>query len=397
MNKRSLKDVPIERGQRVLVRVDFNVPMDGGKITDDTRIRGALPTLQYLIDKGARLVVMSHLGRPKGKPAPEFRMDAVAQRLGELLGQPVRKADDCIGPGVEGQVDQLQPGQVLVLENVRFHPQEQENDSGFAQKLARLGDLFVNDAFGSAHNAEASVEAVAHYLPSAAGFLMAKELDTLGGVLDRPQRPFAAILGGSKVQDKIGVIDNLLPKVDTLLLGGGMAFTFLKAQGYEIGKSLLDAEFLEEAKRIIQSAKGKGQRLELPSDVVVTDNFKNPTVVRTVSAREIPADMQGVDIGPETIRRYQEILRGAKTVVWNGPMGVFENPKFAGGTRALAETLADSSGKGASVIIGGGDSAAAVTQMGFADRMTHISTGGGASLEFLEGKTLPAVAALQDR
>jgi phosphoglycerate kinase len=395
MNKKTLEDVDV-RDKRVLMRVDFNVPQDdGGAITDDTRIRAALPTIRYLVQRGARLILMSHLGRPKGTD-PKWRLDPVARRLTELLGQPVKKVDDCVGPEVEAAVQALPPGQVLLLENVRFHPEEEKNDPAFAARLAKLGDLFVNDAFGAAHRAHASTEGVARHLPAVSGFLLAKELEKLGGALNDPKRPFVAILGGAKVADKIGVIENLLPRVDALLLGGGMAYTFLKAQGAEIGNSLLDAGHLEAAKETLRRAKERGRRLELPLDVVITDSFKNPTTHRTVPVTGIPADMEGVDIGPETVRRFREILRDAKTVVWNGPMGVFENPLFAEGTRAIAETLGQISQTDANVIIGGGDSAAAVEQMGFAAQMDHISTGGGASLEFLEGKTLPGVAALQD-
>lgn len=391
MNKKTVQDVDV-RDKRVLVRVDFNVPQDpSGAITDDTRIRAALPTLRYLLENGARVILVSHLGRPEGVD-PKWSLAPVAARLSELLGQPVQTASDCVGPEVEAAVKALESGQVLLLENVRFHPEEEKNDPEFAKQLASLAELYVNDAFGTAHRAHASTEGVAHYLPAVAGFLLGKELDVLGGVLHHPARPFVSILGGAKVKDKIGVIKNLLPTVDTLILGGGMAYTFLKAQGYEIGKSLLDAKHLEQAGKTLESPK-----VELPSDVLVTDHFQNPTKVETVAASAIPADLEGVDIGPETISRYQQILRGAKTVVWNGPMGVFENPQFANGTRTIAETLAEIAEQGANVIIGGGDSAAAVEQMGFADRMTHISTGGGASLEFLEGKTLPGVAALQDK
>jgi len=396
MNKKTLNDVDV-RGKRVLVRVDFNVPQDdSGAITDDTRIRAALPTLRHLLESGARVTLMSHLGRPKGVDE-KWRLNPVAQRLGELLGQPVQKVDDCIGPEVEAAVAALEPGQVLLLENVRFHPEEEKNAPAFAAQLAKLGDVYINDAFGTVHRAHASTEGVAHHLPGAAGFLLAKELEKLGGALANPVRPFVAVLGGAKVADKIGVIENLLPKVDTLIIGGGMAYTFLKAQGLEIGRSLLDAGHLEAAAETLRTVQEKGQRLELPTDVVIADSFKNPTRSETVAATAIPADMEGVDIGPETARRYQEILRGAKTVVWNGPMGVFELPQFAHGTRAIAETLAEVSQTDANVIIGGGDSAAAVEQMGLADKMDHISTGGGASLEFLEGKSLPGVAALQDR
>jgi phosphoglycerate kinase len=396
MNKKTVQDVDV-RGKRVLVRVDFNVPQDdSGAITDDTRIRAALPTIRYLVEQGARVILTSHLGRPKGVDE-KWRLHPVATRLSELLGTPVKKVNDCIGPEVEAVVNALEPGQVLLLENVRFHPEEEKNDPAFAKQLASLAELYVNDAFGAAHRAHASTEGVAHVLPGVSGFLMAKELEKLGGALNDPQRPFIAILGGAKVADKIGVIENLLPKVDALLLGGGMAYTFLKAQGKEIGKSLLDAGHLEAAGQTLAAVQGKGQRLELPTDVVIADDFKNPTTHRTVTVDAIPADMEGVDIGPDTVRRFREVLRDARTVVWNGPMGVFENPEFAKGTFAIAETLAEISEGEANVIIGGGDSAAAVEQMGFADRIDHISTGGGASLEFLEGKTLPGVAALQDR
>jgi phosphoglycerate kinase len=394
VNKKTVKDVDV-RDKRVLVRVDFNVPQDpSGAISDDTRIRAALPTLQYLLENGARVILMSHLGRPEGVD-DKWRLDPVAARLTELLGQPVKKVNDCIGAEVEAAAQAVGPGQVLLLENVRFHPEEEKNDPEFAQKLASLGDLFVNDAFGTAHRAHASTEGVAHHLPAVAGFLLGKELDVLGGVLTSPERPFVSILGGAKVKDKIGVIRNLLPQVDTLILGGGMAYTFLKAQGLEIGNSLLDSKHLEQAGKTL--AGEGGEKVQLPTDVIVADHFQNPTRSETVDTSAIPGDMEGVDIGPRTIAAYQEILRSAKTVIWNGPMGVFEHPQFAGGTRAIAETLAEVAESGASVIIGGGDSAAAVEQMGFADRMTHISTGGGASLEFLEGKTLPGVAALLDK
>jgi phosphoglycerate kinase len=396
MNKKTVEDVNVQ-GKRVLVRVDFNVPQDpSGAITDDTRIRAALPTLRYLIERGAHVILMSHLGRPTGV-TESLRLDPVAARLKELLGKPVQKAQDCIGPEVAAAAQALGEGEVLLLENVRFHPEEEANDPEFAKQLASLGEVFVNDAFGTAHRAHASTEGVARILPGVAGFLLAKELDVLGGVLTDPQRPFVAVLGGAKVKDKIGVIENLLPRVDTLIIGGGMAYTFLKAQGHEIGNSLLDEKRLEQSAKTLADAKVSGKRIELPSDVIVTDDFGNPTMADTVAVGEIPADREGVDIGPDTISRFNDVLANAKTVIWNGPMGVFENPKFAAGTRAVAETLAEAAEGGANVIIGGGDSAAAVEQMGFADRMTHISTGGGASLEFLEGRTLPGVAALQDK
>lgn len=402
MDKKTLHDIEV-REKRVLVRVDFNVPQDeAGAITDDTRIRAALPTLRHLMHHGARVIVMSHLGRPKGKTwqqrvDPKLRLDGVADRLSALLGRPVAKLGECVGPDVESAAEALSPGELLLLENVRFHAEEEANDAAFAGRLARLGEVFVNDAFGAAHRAHASTEGVARHLPGVAGFLMARELAKLGAVLNCPTHPFVTVLGGSKVSDKIGVIDNLLPQLDALLLGGGMAFTFLKAQGLEIGNSLLDAAHVEAAAETLSRAQREGRRIELPVDVVVTDDFKNPTFAETVSVDAIPVGQQGVDIGPETIRRFQEVLRTALTVVWNGPMGVFENPRFAQGTRAIAETLAEVSDGEANVIIGGGDSAAAVEQMGFAHRMDHVSTGGGATLEFLEGQTLPGVAALQDR
>jgi len=396
MAKKTIRDIDV-RGRRVLVRVDFNVPMDEGAITDDTRIRAALPTIRYLTENGARVVLMSHLeGRDKVDPK-SMSLAAAGARLCELLGQPVKTVGDCIGPEAEAAAEALAPGEVLLLENTRHHSGEKKNDPEFAAALAKLGDVYVNDAFGTAHRAHASTVGVAQLLEAAAGFLMIKELDVLGGALDEPQRPFVAILGGKKVQDKIKVIENLLPKVDTLIIGGGMAYTFLKAQGLEIGRSLLDSDFLPSANEVFEAARKHGCTLALPTDVVVTDHFKNPTVHRVVSADQIPANLEGVDIGPETITRYQELLKGAKTVVWNGPMGVFETPEFATGTRSIGETLAGIARTGANVIIGGGDSAAAVEQFGLADQMTHISTGGGASLEFLEGKTLPGVAALQDK
>lgn len=382
------------QGRRVLVRVDLNVPQDAaGVITDDTRIRAALPTLRFLLERGSRVVLMSHLGRPKGVDA-RWTLLPVAARLSELLGGTVALAPDCVGPAAEAAVAALAPGQAVLLENVRFHGEEEKNDPAFAAQLARLGDLYVNDAFGTAHRAHASTEGVARLLPNAAGFLLQKEIEKLGAALHHPERPFAAILGGAKVADKIGVIDNLLPRVDMLLIGGGMAYTFLKAQGREIGRSLLDAEHLEAAKRTLAAAAAAGKRLLLPLDVVVTDDFKAPTVVETVSVDGIAADRMGVDIGPATIRLFCDALGDARTVVWNGPVGVFERSEFAAGTRAIAEALAGITDRGANTIIGGGDSAAAVEQMGLAARMAHISTGGGASLEFLEGRILPGVAAL---
>lgn len=391
MNKKTVRDVDV-RGKRVLVRVDFNVPLQDGKVTDDTRIRAALPTIQYLLDQGARVILMSHLGRPKGGPDPKYSLKPAAERLGELLNRPVRMAPDCVGPVVEAMVAELQPGDVLLLENTRFYPGEEKNDLSLAQQLAKLGDLYVNDAFGSAHRAHASTEGVAHFLPAVAGFLMEKELAFLGRALESPERPFVAILGGAKISDKIGVINNLLGRVDALLIGGGMANTFLRAQGYDMGESLVEEGSLAEAKRLLKEGEGK---LFLPVDLVVADAFAADARYQVVPVDQVPAGWRALDIGPATVAHFSNRLAGAKTVVWNGPMGVFEFPTFAKGTTAIAEVLA--SLEGATTIIGGGDSVAAIQQAGLADRITHISTGGGASLEFLEGRVLPGVAALLDR
>jgi phosphoglycerate kinase len=390
MNKKTIIDLDV-KNKRVLVRVDFNVPLDKGQVADDTRIVAALPTIRYLIEHGARVILMSHLGRPKGKANPEFTLTPAAARLSELLGQPVAMAKDCIGPEAQKAVAETKAGQVVLLENLRFHPEEEKNDPAFARQLADLADLYVDDAFGAAHRAHASTEGVTKYLPAAAGFLMQKELDFLGKALENPDRPFAAILGGAKVSDKIAVIDNLLGKVDTLLIGGGMANTFLKAKGYEMGDSLVEAESVDTARELIKRGGGK---LTLPVDAVIADKFANDAQQKVVKVDAVPAGWRILDIGPETIALYEKMLSTAKTVVWNGPMGVFEFPAFAKGTFALAEKLAHLK---ATTIIGGGDSAAAVEQAGLADKMTHISTGGGASLEFLEGKVLPGVAALNDR
>lgn len=386
----TVKDLDV-KGKRVLVRVDFNVPLDAsGKITDDTRIRAALPTIQYLLDAGAAVILMSHLGRPKGVDEA-LRLDPVAARLSELIGRPVRKVNDCVGPQVEATARALQPGEVLLLENLRFYKEETQNDPEFAKKLASLADVYVNDAFGAAHRAHASTAGVAAYLPAAAGLLLAKELEVLGNALERPERPFLAILGGAKVADKIGVIRNLLTKVDTLLIGGGMGYTFLKAKGYEVGRSLLDAERIELAKELMAEAERRGVRLLLPVDVVVADRFSNDANTKVVPVDAIPPDWEGLDIGPKTRELFAAEVKKARTIIWNGPLGAFEMPTFAAGTRAVAEALAQSDG---TTIIGGGDSAAAVEQFGLAGAMSHISTGGGASLEFLEGKILPGVAAL---
>src|SRR5579871_5159778 len=395
MNKKTVEDVDV-KGKRVLARVDFNVPQDeNGHITDDTRIVAALPTIKYLMAHGARTLLVSHLGRPKGV-TPKYTLEPVGEHLSELLGKDVPLLDDCVGDEVRDIVEQMQDGDVVLLENVRFHPEEEKNDPGFAAQLANNADLFVNDAFGTAHRAHASTEGVTKYIPGVAGFLMQKELDYLGGALNDPKRPFVAILGGAKVKDKIGVIRQLLTKVDRLIIGGGMSYTFQKAKGLEIGKSLLDESNLDFCREILATA---GDKLLLPDDVVVTN--ANPFDVgeaacetKVVPVTAIPADWEGADIGPQTIAKFRAAIQGAATVVWNGPMGIFEFAKFAEGTRAIARALAES---GAISIIGGGDSAAAVQQLGYADQMTHISTGGGASLEFLEGTPLPGVVALQDR
>ena len=393
MNKKSVKDVEV-RGKRVLVRVDFNVPLDEQRhITDDTRIRASLPTIEYLVQQGARVILASHLGRPKGQVKPEYSLDSVAQRLSELLGQDVQLAGDCVGDVAMEAVSRLQDGQVLLLENVRFHAEEEKNDPTFARDLATLAELFVNDAFGTAHRAHASTEGVTHYLPAVAGLLMQKEVEFMGNALERPERPFVAIIGGAKVSDKIGVIENLLEKVDALIIGGGMANTFLKAQGIKVGKSLLEEEKVELAKQLIEKAKAKGVELELPIDVVVALAFEADAPHHTVSVSEIQEDEMALDIGPASAERFAARISTARTVIWNGPMGVFEMDAFARGTERVAQAVASCGGI---TIVGGGDSVAAVEKMGVADRMTHISTGGGASLEFLEGKVLPGVEALND-
>jgi phosphoglycerate kinase len=390
VTKKTVRDIPL-RGKRVLVRVDFNVPLDHGEVADDTRLRAAMPTIQYLLEQGAAVILMSHLGRPKGKVQDELRLDPVARRLSKLLGRDVHKLDDCVGPEVAQAAKSLQPGHILLLENLRFHPQEEENDPGFARELASLAEVYVDDAFGTAHRAHASTVGVAAYLPAVAGLLMERELEVLGGLLAHPARPFVAILGGAKVSSKIGVVRSLLTKVDLLLVGGGMANTFLKAQGHAVGESLAEDDRLAMAREILHQA---GEKLVLPVDVVVADAFANDARVQTVGVDQVPAGWRILDIGPRTVGLFQEKLASAATVVWNGPMGVFEFPKFAAGTIALANSLARTK---ATTVVGGGDSIAALRQAGLADKMTHVSTGGGASLEFLEGKTLPGVAALQDK
>ncbi len=395
MKKLSIDDIDV-KGKRVLVRVDFNVPVDDtGNITDDRRIKAALPTVQKLAGSGAKVVLVSHFGRPKGGPDNKYRLDNIGKRLGELLGKPVVKVNDSIGDEPQKAIADLPFGGVLLLENVRFYKEEEANDEAFAKKLAELADVYVNDAFGTAHRAHASTAGVAKFLqPAVAGYLIQKEIEVMGKALENPERPFIAILGGAKVADKLGVITNLLEKVDTLIVGGGMAYTFLKAQGKEIGKSLLDAEKLDFVREMTAKAKAKGVKLLLPVDNVITDNFKAPTVTKTVTSEDIPADMQGVDIGPETVKIFSQEIIGAKTVIWNGPMGVFEVEQFAVGTKAIAEALSKSNG---TTIVGGGDSAAAVEHLGYANKVTHVSTGGGASLEFLEGIELPGIAALTNK
>ncbi len=396
MKKQTIRDVDL-KGKRVLVRVDFNVPIENGNITDNTRITAALPTLKAILDKQPRSVVlMSHLGRPKdGVPDPKYSMRPVAEALSKLLGKPVAFADDATGDAAVQQANSLPNGGLLVLENTRFYPGETKNDAELAKKFARFGELFVNDAFGSAHRAHSSTEAVAHLMPAVAGLLMEKELDYLATALEQPQRPFAAILGGAKVSDKIKVIESLLGKADKVLIGGGMANTFFKAQGIKMGASLVEDTALDTARGLLAKA---GSKLVLPVDGVIADAIKDDANTRTISVSEgVPDGWQLLDIGPKTVEAYGKLLSDAKTVVWNGPMGVFETASFAKGTNAIAKALADLSGKGVITIIGGGDSAAAVQQAGLADKMTHISTGGGASLELLEGQVLPGVAALRDR
>lgn len=391
MNKKTIKDIDWQ-GKKALVRVDFNVPLSDGVITDDARIQAALPTINYLLDHGAAVILMSHLGRPKGEPDPQFSMQVAADHLATLIDAPVQFSEQTTGPEAVAAAAALQPGQVLVLENTRFDAREKKNDPDMAAELAAMGDVFVNDAFGSAHRAHASTAGVAADLPAVAGFLMEKELDYLGDALEEPERAFVAILGGAKISDKIGVIEALLTKVDAILIGGGMANTFLAAQGYNMGKSLVEQEALATAAALMEQG---GDIIQLPVDLRVAKEFASDAENMVVSVDEVPADWMALDIGPATIAHFSNRLAGAKTVVWNGPMGVFEFPVFAQGTVAIAEMLGELDG--ATTIIGGGDSAAAVRQAGLDDTMSHVSTGGGASLEFLEGKELPGVAALNDQ
>jgi len=390
MNKMTVRNLSL-KGKRVLMRVDFNVPMANGIVTDDKRIKAALPTIQYVLDQGASLILMSHLGRPKGAGFdPEFSLKAAAEALAKLLGKPVQMAPDCIGPEVEGMVRALKPGDVLMLENTRFHKGEEKNDLDLARQMAALGDVFVNDAFGSAHRAHSSTEGVARFLPAVSGFLMEQELEYLGRAIENPAHPYVAILGGAKVSDKIAVIENLLTRCDTLIIGGGMANTFLAAKGYNMQDSLVETGSVATALAIMTKS---GDRLMLPVDVVAADRFDAEAASRIVNPDNVPAGWRVLDIGPKSIAQFGEVLKSARLVVWNGPMGVFEFPKFAEGTFAIARLLATI---GATTVIGGGDSASAVKKAGVAGQMTHVSTGGGASLEFLEGRVLPGVAALND-
>ncbi len=393
LNKKSVRDVDVA-GKKVFVRVDFNVPLENGAITDDTRIRETLPTIRYLIEKGAKVILASHMGRPKGEVVEELRLTPVAARLSDLLGKQVNKADEVVGASVQAKVDALKDGDVLLLENVRFHPGEESNDSGLAKALATLADLFVNDAFGAAHRAHASTEGIAHHIPAVSGLLMEKELDVLGKALHNPERPFTAIVGGSKVKDKIDVINKMIEIADNVIIGGGLTYTFLKAQGKEIGKSLLDNSKLEQSLGFIEKAKQLGKNFYIPVDIVVADGFSATANTRIVDTDNIPAEWEGIDIGPKTREIYADVIKNSKLVVWNGPMGVFEIEPFSYGTLAVAQACAETD---AYTVIGGGDSAAAAEKFKLADRMNHISTGGGASLEFMEGKVLPGVVALNDK
>lgn len=393
MKAKTVRDVDVT-GKRVFLRSDFNVPIEDGHISDDTRIRASLPTIVYLLERGAAVIVASHLGRPKGKVNDALRLKPVADRLSTLLGRPVRMTGDALGPGVQVAVDKLRPGDLLLLENLRFHPEEEANEPGFAEALARFADLYVNDAFGAAHRAHASTEGITHFLPSVAGLLMEREVDSLTRLLVRPARPFHAIIGGAKVSGKLEVLEALLGRCQAVLVGGGMANTLLAAKGYQLGKSLVEPDQLENAKRILQQARRKRVRLMLPTDAVIAPQIHARGKTQVVRIDAVPKDQMVVDIGPEALKAYTEHLMKAKTIFWNGPMGVFEIPQFANGTNAIAQFLAKRTAAGITTVVGGGDSVAAVERARLADRMTHVSTGGGASLEFLEGKTLPGVAAL---
>ena len=396
LNKKSIQDVDV-KGKRVIMRVDFNVPLDeNGKITDETRIVAAIPTIQYLIEQGAKVILISHLGRPKGEVNKKYSLEPVAQNLADQLGQEVTFAadDTVVGESSKKAVSDMKDGEIILLENVRFRKEETKNGEEFAKELASLADIFVNDAFGTAHRAHASTVGIAKFLPAYAGLLIEKELRIMGGALENPERPFVAILGGAKVSDKIGVINHLLEKVDSIIIGGGMSYTFLKAQGYEVGTSLLEEDKIDLAKELLHKAQDKGVELLLPVDVVVAKELKADAEYKTVSSHEISSDLMGLDVGKKSVESFSKVIENANTIVWNGPMGVFEMPAFAKGTEAIAKALADSH---ATTIIGGGDSAAAVKKLGYGEQMTHISTGGGASLELLEGKELPGISVLEDK
>lgn len=393
LKKMTMKDVDL-KGKRVFCRVDFNVPMSEGKVTDDTRIRAALPTIEYLVENGAKVILASHLGRPKGQVSEDLRLAPAGARLAELLHKEVKSLDESIGEKVEQAIAAMEEGDIVLLENVRFHPGEEKNDPELAKAFAGLADVFVNDAFGAAHRAHATTAGIAEHLPAVSGLLLEKELDVLGKALSEPDRPFTAIIGGAKVKDKIGVIDHLLDKVDNLIIGGGLSYTFIKAQGYEIGTSLLEEDKIDLALSFIKKAEEKGVKMYLPVDVVTTKDFSNDGETKVASIKEIPSDWMGLDIGPETVELYADVIKNSKLVIWNGPMGVFEMSSFENGTKSVAQAMAETD---AYTIIGGGDSAAAVEQFHVADQMDHISTGGGASLEFMEGKDLPGVSALTDK
>ncbi|RDY70391.1 MULTISPECIES: phosphoglycerate kinase [Halobacillus] len=393
MNKKTIRDVEVN-GKTVFCRVDFNVPMSEGEVTDDTRIKAALPTIKHLTGNGAKVILASHLGRPKGEVVEDLRLDPVAKRLSDVLGQTVTKTDEVYGGEVNKAISEMENGDVLLIENVRFNPGEEKNDAELAKAFADMADLYVNDAFGAAHRAHASTAGVAEHIPAVAGFLMEKEINVLGKALSNPERPFTAIIGGAKVKDKIGVIDNLIDKVDNLIIGGGLAYTFVKALGHEIGKSLLEEDKIDLAKEYMKKAEEKGVNFLMPEDVVVADDFSDSANKKEVGIDSIPADWEALDIGPKTREKYAEVIKDSKLVIWNGPMGVFEIESFANGTKAVANALSETDGY---TVIGGGDSAAAVEKFGYANDMDHVSTGGGASLEFMEGKDLPGVSLLNDK